>query len=356
MALLWLIPSLVIGLVLALTTRNWTFLLFAAVSVTTSWLMQRSRAGDSVSGSVQISAAGVAIGDRLLPKSYWFWKPKWRELVFQAASEKQAQERAISEVQAALSRGLRVQDQPAPASLVGFSEQGAELLNLAVDGPHLFVMGPTGSGKSRWLEFFLTSMLNSYSNLDFWFADYKGGATLGRFAQHPATVAFTTDLETTSDFWQRLNEFLVQRESDFAASGIARIEQTDQHKRQVVVVDELLTALRSLPVAAAVIETLVTRGRSLGIHLVVSSQGTSGMGRLLLANLRAKLVLSGADPVDLAQLGISEKLPVAINSEWGSALLATPSSVRRVRFPLGFSQVLLLASQTRARGRRRLVR
>ncbi|MEI6591241.1 MAG: hypothetical protein WCO24_04475, partial [Actinomycetes bacterium] len=194
-------------------------------------------------------------------------------------------------------------------------------------------------------------------NLDFWHADFKGGATLGRFASHSSCVAFTTDLDVGEKFWIKLSSFIHQRELDFADKKVARIEQTEGlMRRQIVVVDELVPALRSSQIAASTIETIATRGRSLGVHLIASSQGTSGLGRVLQTNLRAKLVLAGTDSVDLAQLGITQRLKTETSNTQASGLLVTASGARSFSFPLMFRAANLPTAPRLARARRRPAR
>jgi S-DNA-T family DNA segregation ATPase FtsK/SpoIIIE len=324
----------------------------ALISAVTGVLSAKLRTGEKPSGPVYLSAAGVAIGSRVLPGSSYLWRPEWRAAVFEAARVHLAAKAAAAQLAALTSTGFRLDDVEEIVGLAGFASNGQAHLNLALDGPHLFVLGPTGSGKSRWLEMFLASILNTHPQTEFWYADYKGGATLGRFAAARGTRGFTTDLVPNDEFWRALHDFVAEREAAFASAGIARIEEA-QLSRHLVVVDELIPALRTGPFASSVIETIATRGRSLGIHLIVASQGTSGMGRLLLSSLRARLVMRGADPVDLAQLGITKKLQSQAAVGQGSALLATPNQTLELSFPLGFSQVPLPTSLPAFRARRR---
>jgi energy-coupling factor transporter ATP-binding protein EcfA2 len=356
MRLLWLLPSLVVGIVLALTTHSWLFLLLSVVSLASGQLMQRGRQRPDAGAPVYLSAAGVAIGDKQLPNSSARWSAEQQQAVLAAVTQKLADDAARSRLKAMLDAGLRVPDLPPLTAVAGFSADGPEFLDLVAEGPHLFVIGPTGSGKSRWLELFLTSVINNSDDLGLWLADYKGGATLQRFAAHPFTNGFTTDLEPASEFWQQLAGFIERREREFAEAGIARIEQSSSLPRVVVVVDEMLAAIRSNPLATSTLETIATRGRSLGVHLIASSQGTTGMGRLLMANLRARLVLAGADQVDLAQLGITEKIGSRTHTDLAPALLATTSRVVRLGFPLQFRRVPLRVPLTKVRVPRRLAR
>ena len=355
MTLIWLLPTLITGVVLALVTHSWLFLVLSLVTASATLLTQRLRNSEKLTGPVHLSAAGVAIGDRVLPRSFANWRPEWRDLVLDAVRAELAARAAAEELAQLAATGFELADAEAIAGLAGFGANGQVRLNLAFDGPHLFVIGPTGSGKSRWLEMYLGSLVNSHQNLELWLADFKGGATLGHLSGLQTTRGFITDLVSGDDFWRALHEYIAARELDFANRGIARIDQVNDLPRQLLVVDELLPALRSSPIATSVVETVATRGRSLGIHLIVASQGTSGMGRLLLSSLRARLALQGTDAVDLAQLGITKKLPSEAKPGQGVALLVTPSESTEVRFPLAFSPVPLPVVLPRGRVRRRPV-
>ncbi len=353
MALAWLAPTLIAGVVLALVTHSWVFLVLSMVTALTGWMTQSLRGGSKLEGPVRISGAGVAIGNRVLPRSTAFWRAEWKATVFEAVQVQLAQQSGEVALNELVQNDFQLSDAEPIEGLVGFTNQGQLRFSLALDGPHLFIVGPTGSGKSRWLELYLSSLINSHQELDFWYADFKGGATLGRFANHSSCAAFTTDLEPSEEFWAKLNEFLHQRETQFAELKVARIEQ-GSFRRQIVVVDELVPALRSSHQAAAVIEAIATRGRSLGIHLISSSQGTSGVGRVLLTNLRAKLVLAGTDAVDLAQLGITQRLNGEVAKGQASGLLVTASQTSWFSFPLLFRPANLPMASRRGRGRRQL--
>ena len=357
MALLWLLPTLVAGVAMALFTHSWMFLALSLITAITGLFSQRLRTAATLSGEVQISGAGVAIGDRVLPTSSFFWRTQWRQQVLDALRQQLANGLAAASVQRLIEEGFRVDGAEEIAALAGFGANGEVSFNLAQDDPHLFVVGPTGSGKSRWLELFLSSLMNTHRSLEFWLADYKGGATLSRFASHPGCLGFTTDLDANDGFWAQLSEALSRREHEFAAKKIARIESAEgQFKRQIIVVDELLAALRSSAVAATTIEAIATRGRSLGMHLVVASQGTSGIGRVLLTNLRGKLVLSGTDAVDLAQLSISHKFAGESPIGQTNAVLVSGGRLQPISFPLLFRPASLPVAPRQFRARRQRVR
>lgn len=355
MSLLWLIPSLVAGVAMALFTHSWLFLVFSLITTLTSFWSMRLRSAKPLEGMVHISGAGVAIGNKVLPRSTFFWKPEWRQQVLDAVNQQLAAQKAALFTQELVQNSFRLDGGRPISAFAGFGSKGAVSFNLAEDEPHLLVIGPTGSGKSRWLELHISSLISSHSEIGFWHADYKGGATLGKFATHHSCIKYTTDLAAEGSFWMELADALHQRERDFVSNGISRIEHGG-FQRQIVVVDELLAALRSSSLAASTIEAIATRGRSLGIHLIVATQGTSGLGRVLLTNLRAKLVMFGTDTVDLAQLGINHKFSANVSTDQARALLAAQGKIEEVTFPLVFSQADLPALPRQFRGRRQLVR
>jgi DNA helicase HerA-like ATPase len=350
--MVWLLPSLVAGVALALITHSWAYLALSVATSAASFLAQLLRGRAKFEGEVHICGAGVAIGNRVLPRSSFFWSREVKSRVFEALQSHSSAQRAQAAIQKLIDEDFRLTPVDGIQALVGFDGNGEVRFDLAADGPHLFVIGPTGSGKSRWLEMYLSSMISTHAEIDYWLADFKGGATLGHFAPHQNCIAFTTDLEDSREFWAVLTEFVHLREIEFAKLGISRIEQSQNQRRQVVVVDELIPALRSGSLSASAIEAIATRGRSLGIHLIAASQATSGMGRILLTNLRAKLILAGTDAVDMAQLGVTEKLANEATPGQARGLLVTPGRVTRFSFPLLFRPARLPAVPRRARVRR----
>jgi S-DNA-T family DNA segregation ATPase FtsK/SpoIIIE len=173
--------------------------------------------------------------------------------------------------------------------------QGVALeLDLAV-APHVFVVGPTGSGKSQLLRILAKSLTNRYlpTEVQVILVDFKGGGLLDGLGLEPWLLARLSDLDDDrAELWGLVLEQLQQRERDWVA----------MKPRLLIIVDELAEVLRD-QAACVALTSVAARGRSLGVHLVLANQGLSGVPRDLLLNLRLRIALAGVDQVELVQLG-----------------------------------------------------
>lgn len=276
MQFLWLLPSLLVGVYLGVSSGMWQLAVMSGLSAATALIVSRVRSKSPQSiESVRIDARGVRVNGRRLGL---FWSRAERAAV---AAEL---ERLFPPPKVNLSTPL------------SFSA-GLELdLNLLTHGPHLFVVGPTGSGKSRWLHRLLSTLTGSPRLL---LADYKGGATLESFGE------CVTDLDTPEvriRFWEAALDLLEERERYLRAHRASRIEEVGL-ERVILVLDELGHALRMDRKAHEVLCAVAARGRSLGVHLVCANQSVAGVPRELLVNLGLRVILAGADEVDALQLG-----------------------------------------------------
>jgi len=269
------------GVFFGLSTGMWQLAMMSGLSALIALALRFKRTG-SKPFAMQIRARGVFVNGRRAPRSSRFWPKPWRE----------EYARQVEELLAGMREHL-VKARNEPLSFVaGFNCE----LNLSDDGPHLFLVGPTGSGKSRFLELVLRSISGSPTLL---LADYKGGATLSCFGN------CVTDLSPVGErdaFWLGLSKLLHDREKYLALQGVSMASQTSLEP-VVVVVDELAHALREDRSALAALSSVAARGRSLGVHLICASQSVSGIPRELLVNLNLRVVLAGTDEVDALQLG-----------------------------------------------------
>jgi DNA segregation ATPase FtsK/SpoIIIE-like protein len=103
---------------------------------------------------------------------------------------------------------------------IGADTQSEQVLDLASDGPHLIIVGPTGSGKSEFLKLLVYSLLQegTYQLVLF---DFKGGATLERFPD--SCIGLATDLDPASQkkLWEFIAAELSSREQQFAKAQVA---------------------------------------------------------------------------------------------------------------------------------------
>lgn len=342
---IWYLPSMLIGLSFGISSGYWQLALVSVLMVLMLFGTQayKNRYPQFDENSVvHISNASVAIGNRVLPRFQFLWKAQWHQLILAAISRESAGDsfgRVLERRQAEGYKVVAVE----PGGLVSWIGAGAtnELtLDLVIDGPHLIVVGPTGSGKSEFLRLLLTS-LRATQDFSLALFDYKGGAALEEFAADAIGIATDLDHASQLDLYAQLADELARRERLFAGAKCSSIEQYvafgNTLARLVVVVDEFVAALSSGPKALSTIEDIAARGRSLGVHLVAATQSLSGVSRSMLTNLRARVVMASADPIDMVQLGINpgKHSHLAVHG-WASAIVYCGNSqAESFCFPLG---------------------
>jgi len=303
--LIYLLPSLGYGIYLGSVNGNWTLLVLAGGSAVA---MQLVRASASISATEPVQFLGnrVRIGKRLLPRCSWLWPSSVRTRVYLETRQLEPVDRGK-----AFSRELA-----AGGLLLGVDLDGAALrLELEHESSHLLVIGPTGSGKTQLLRLIAGGWQNPI-----WVVDFKGGMGFESFR---GLERLATNLDDNlEDFWAAITLELDRREAGGAWRPL------------LLVVDELgaVLATRSAP---PVLERVVSKGRSLGVHLVAANQTLSAVGRTLVANCALRVVVGSVDPIDAAQLAVTQKLPT-----WATAILKTPSGQQPFWFPKNATKAL----------------
>ncbi len=313
MRLIALLPALVIALVMAWLTGMWQFALFAFLSVvsgllTTSLMKQKRREPDFDFSDqpLWLSNSKLAIGDKLLPSSGLFFKEQYSEIFFDYLS-REAGQREISQRSALMEQNFFRSSQSGVLPFwCGLSENSDLEFDLARDGPHALIVGATGAGKSEFLKLITGSMLAGLTPqaIRLVLIDFKGGAALTKLASHPSALTLLTDLDLASHerFWLYLQGELKERESLLAKSGLSSISETDEVPRMLVLADELPAIVTSHQFALPTLEAIAARGRSLGVHLIATSQSLAGIPRALVTNLTMRFALGVTDPGDLVSL------------------------------------------------------
>ena len=175
---------------------------------------------------------------------------------------------------------------------VGRQQSYPLLLDLVTAGPHAVVTGMTGSGKTEFLKSWLVALAASYSpdELSFLIIDFKGGAGFSQLTGLAHVVGMVTDLDHAEAHraMTSLHAEIRYRERVLVQEGvgdIAALREDNQLGRLIVIVDEYRAVLEAFPELQSVFVDLAARGRSLGIHLILSSQRVGGaLGDALLAN------------------------------------------------------------------------
>ena len=162
----------------------------------------------------------------------------------------------------------------------GYGQPASEILSLD-EQPHCLVAGTTGSGKSVLLTGALLSLLENTNpaQLELLTVDLKN-ETLPIFSQAPHVRKFAGDLASADAVIDWLD-----------VEKTRRIKTGDREPRIVLVIDELAELGRSKQ-AMAQLESLLSVGRSLRLHVIGATQHplASVIGSVVKANFSTRLV------------------------------------------------------------------
>ncbi|WP_367132735.1 FtsK/SpoIIIE domain-containing protein [Saccharothrix sp. HUAS TT1] len=183
---------------------------------------------------------------------------------------------------------------------VGFLEGEPVHVALGDTSPHALIGGPSGSGKTNFLYAMLGSLAARYApdELELYLLDFKEGVSFAQFAPGrkdptwlPHARLVGVNVNTDREFGVALLAFLadeMRRRADAAKRHeVTKLEQLREEDprghwpRIVAVVDEFQYLFgerdQVTAQAAQLLEDVARRGRSQGIHLVLSSQDVSGI-------------------------------------------------------------------------------
>ena len=337
-----LLPGLVLGVVMALITGMWQFALFTFVGLLsatiTTALVKRNKREPDMDFSDQpiwISPGAVAIGDKVLPKTGLFFKDQYSDIFFEYFS-KIAKDREVEKRRLELRSSFYRASKPGLLPFWAGIAEAADLeFDLARDGPHALIVGATGSGKSEFLKLITSSMLVSSRamTLQLVLIDFKGGAALRSYAEHPATLTLITDLEEgrLERFWLYLAGELKRRERLLAERLVSSIEEISELPRLLVIADELPAIISAHQSSLGTLEAIAARGRSLGVHLIATSQSLAGIPRALITNLTMRFAIGTTDPGDLIAMVPTMRLA---NSNSSRALAIWGANTASFDFPM----------------------
>ncbi|WP_405649152.1 type VII secretion protein EccCa [Streptomyces sp. NBC_00019] len=157
-------------------------------------------------------------------------------------------------------------------------------------GPHGLCVGATGSGKSELLRTLVLALAATHSpeDLALVLVDYKGGATFAPFAELPHVAGVITNLENQAGLVERVHTSLtgeVKRRQQVLkdAGNIADIghytalratarPDLEPLPHLFVVIDEFGELITAKPDFIDLFLSIGRIGRSIGVHLLLSSQ------------------------------------------------------------------------------------
>lgn len=214
------------------------------------------------------------------------------------------QQAVLVQASPAVSGGPAAGHRPSLGTVMGDGASGPVQLDLLRHGPHVLVAGTTGSGKSELLRSLVLGLAANHGpdELAFMLVDFKGGATLAPLAALPQVQNLVSDLDAAAArrVLEQLSCELHRRErllaahdaTDLADYRRSRTEADPLLPALVVVIDEFRVFSTELPGALEQIVQVATVGRSLGIHLVLSTQRPAGtLNAQLRANISAVVAL-----------------------------------------------------------------
>lgn len=199
---------------------------------------------------------------------------------------------------------------------IGIGEDGEVLdldLSEEADGPHGLIAGTTGSGKSELITSVILSAAVNFppDELCFFLIDYKGGAMAGSFNKLPHVIGQLTNLSAGQTRRVRiaLKGENLRRQELFARYGVNSITEynlgfnegriPDKLPHLVIVVDEFAELKREQPEFMDSLISISQIGRSLGIHLILSTQKPSGVvDDKIRSNTKFKIALRMEDKSD----------------------------------------------------------
>lgn len=203
-------------------------------------------------------------------------------------------------------------------------------------GPHGLCIGATGSGKSELLRTLVLGLLTTHGpeDLSMVLVDYKGGATFAPFVNAPQVSGLITNLSDDVSLVDRVytslqGEILRRQELLKSAGNINDITRYRARRAEVlaeggemmpmphlmVIIDEFGELLTERPDFIDVFLSIGRIGRSIGVHLLLSSQRIEGgrlrgldtylsyrLGLRTLSEAESRTVLETADAFSLPPL------------------------------------------------------
>jgi hypothetical protein len=294
MQLLWFLPSIAYGVMLAVSSGSYLLLISTLISAILMLLVRwRMSQQPKLGPETQIRVLGkrIWLDDYRLPNGSAFWSREQFDFVYQRLAPQTSQVGELVE-----SFVTRTFSKPkAMSAVVGFDTDELVSISLSNENAHGILIGATGSGKTEFLRSWIRSLRESTPNAEFLLIDFKGGAGLAQFENTQSRLVTDLDLESANHAFEYLKQQLRNRES---------------LQPLIVVVDELTHLLQEVRNAETVLSSIAARGRSAHIHLVVTNQNLVGIPRALFTNLRLRILIGQHDPVDAALLGQLAK-PVA---------------------------------------------
>lgn len=216
---------------------------------------------------------------------------------------------------------------------VGYSMDGRSKIALRMGEPNdcynAFIVGMAGTGKTSFINNLLLNIAEHYdsSQLRLYLMDYKEGVEFNVFDGHPNCEKIfldNRDIAAATELLESFSATITERAALFRSVDVRHIDEWNQlvshHPnmgrtmlpRLLLVADEvqrLLSDDRSGRYFAELLRDVVRRGRSLGIHIILSTQtliGNMNIDRTLMSQIAMRIAFklnSAADCEKILDMG-----------------------------------------------------
>lgn len=203
--------------------------------------------------------------------------------------------------------------------------------DLTKDAYHCIIGGTTGSGKTVLLHTIINSLSYHYSpdEIELYLLDYKEGTEFKTYENlaHCSLLSIASDVVFGISVLEKCLSEIETRGKLFKEYGVSNI--TDYKKesnkilpRLVIIVDEfqvlLTTDSKTTAKAKQYIDDIVRRGRSFGIHLVLSTQ-----------------TLQGVELLNSTKSNTGLRIALKMNPEDASKILSDKNAEKPIELKLG---------------------
>ena len=178
-------------------------------------------------------------------------------------------------------------------AIVGVKSGGAPCyldIHEKYHGPHGLIAGTTGSGKSETLQTYILSLALNFSpdDVGFFIIDYKGGGMANLFTDLPHMMGQVSNLSGNQvrRAMISIKSENQRRQRVFNENGVNNINQyTRLYKNNetslpvphlFIIIDEFAELKREQPEFMQELISVAQVGRSLGVHLILSTQKPAG--------------------------------------------------------------------------------